>query len=69
MKVAQLDEKEEKYFIIKEICDFCSEEIETDNIKINHIFTDKSIIAPGQKIELDICEKCFIETFIEPLKI
>ena len=67
MKVIKLDEVTNQYQMLYEICDFCSEKIETDNIRINHIFTPLSRIAPGHNIEVDICEQCFIEKIYNEL--
>jgi hypothetical protein len=64
MKVLKLNELDDSYSLVKEICDYCNDDILTDNIKINHVFTHKSIISPGQKIELDICENCFLQKFL-----
>jgi hypothetical protein len=60
MKIVKLNEITNKDYLLYFICDFCNEKIETDNIKINHIFTKNSKIAPGYSIEIDICEHCFI---------
>lgn len=67
MKVVQFKEKEENYQLLYVICDFCSEKIIADNIKINHIFTHTSRIAPGHSIEIDICEQCFINKIYNEL--
>lgn len=67
MKIIKKKEDLDQYDLCYIICDFCSENIETDNIKINHIFTPTSRIAPGHKIEIDICEQCFTEKFYNEL--
>lgn len=67
MKVVKNDENENRYDLLYVICDFCSEKIITDNIKINHIFTLTSRIAPGHSIEVDICEQCFINKIYNEL--
>lgn len=67
MKVFKKKEEIEEYDLCYIICDFCSDKIETDNIKINHIFTSKSQIAPGNKIEIDVCEHCFLNKIYNQL--
>lgn len=67
MKIIKLDEVTNEYKKLYEICDFCSEKIESDNIKISHIFTPRSRIAPGHKVEVDICETCFADKIFNVL--
>lgn len=61
MKFLKLNEDDNSYSLVKETCDYCNEDILSDNIRIAHVFTHKSIIAPGEKIEIDICERCFVD--------
>lgn len=61
MKIIKKKEDSEEYELISTICDFCSEIIQTDNVIISHIFSNKSKIAPGHRVEIDICEDCFLE--------
>jgi hypothetical protein len=67
LKIVKKIEDKDEYDLFYVICDFCSEQIITDNIKINHIFTPSSKIAPGHSIEVDICEQCFINKIYNEL--
>lgn len=67
MKLIKLNENTDKYDLVHVICDFCCEKIESDIISINHIFTPKSKFTSGQKIEVDLCDECFVNNIYNQL--